>query len=411
MGKIIKVLFIFLLFTAILSGRPSESHAKQTITMTLMEYESESKSYLNITNNPQSTMTAGDTQYLQVYCEINFSSDHIKFYVQTRGVGADSDNDKERLEVTQGSVDTYHTSTPYSYYTVTAPETAGEYKASFFCYDSRDNDPLTSITLTVTVEAEEESATGYATSSASTSTTRTRSISKVEGVISTAKVITFPSLGSTTTDADGDGYASDVDCDDTITSGAGIYPGATETCGDSIDQDCDGLDTACSVEEDTDDDDDTVLDESDNCSLLANTDQLDTDTDGMGDVCDDDDDGDGVADASDPFSLDSTEWLDTDSDGTGNNADTDDDADTVLDVDDVFPIDATEWVDSDGDGTGDNSDTETGEAATEASNGGGCGCNFTGHQNSDPMSQNILTLLVLSFLGLVGSFRFRFFLD
>ncbi|MDP2306114.1 MAG: putative metal-binding motif-containing protein, partial [Pseudomonadota bacterium] len=38
------------------------------------------------------------------------------------------------------------------------------------------------------------------------------------------------------TDADGDGYTSDVDCDD---ANARIYPGATERC-NSVDDDCDG---------------------------------------------------------------------------------------------------------------------------------------------------------------------------
>ncbi|MCW1930259.1 MAG: MopE-related protein [Candidatus Kerfeldbacteria bacterium] len=50
-------------------------------------------------------------------------------------------------------------------------------------------------------------------------------------------------------DADGDGYTADTDCDD---SDATVYPGATEACGDGIDQDCNGLDEAC----DTDLDDD-----------------------------------------------------------------------------------------------------------------------------------------------------------
>ena len=44
---------------------------------------------------------------------------------------------------------------------------------------------------------------------------------------------------------------------------------------------------------------DDILDDEDNCPLLANRPQLDLDRDGKGDLCDDDDDDDGVADVDD----------------------------------------------------------------------------------------------------------------
>ncbi|MBI2378393.1 MAG: hypothetical protein HYV07_30625 [Deltaproteobacteria bacterium] len=50
-------------------------------------------------------------------------------------------------------------------------------------------------------------------------------------------------------DADGDGHprvdAGGDDCDDTQ---AGVHPGASELCGDQVDQDCDGRDLSCSAQ-------------------------------------------------------------------------------------------------------------------------------------------------------------------
>ena len=131
---------------------------------------------------------------------------------------------------------------------------------------------------------------------------------------------------------------------------------------------------------DPDDDGDGIADSEDNCPSNANSDQLDTDSDGIGNACDVDDDNDNVLDGDDTFPLDATESVDTDGDGIGNNADTDDDGDFISDSDEVsngtnplladtdgdgvndnvdaFPTDATEAVDTDSDGVGNNADTD-----------------------------------------------------
>ncbi len=49
-------------------------------------------------------------------------------------------------------------------------------------------------------------------------------------------------LAAVDPDADGDGTPASTDCDDTS---ATVHPGATEVCGDEVDQDCDGSDLAC----------------------------------------------------------------------------------------------------------------------------------------------------------------------
>ena len=100
----------------------------------------------------------------------------------------------------------------------------------------------------------------------------------------------------------------------------------------------------------SDTDSDGVADDVDNCPNVANPDQLDTDGDLRGDVCDTDDDGDGVADGSDAYPLISLDGRsDTDGDGLpdecdsaclaiGMSADNDDDGDGISDAYDPEPL-------------------------------------------------------------------------
>ena len=117
------------------------------------------------------------------------------------------------------------------------------------------------------------------------------------------------------------------------------------------------------LDDERDTDEDGILDDVDNCPETANTNQLDTDGDGIGDVCDDDKDGDGTPNDEDAFPLDPEEDTDTDEDGTGDNADTDDDGDGQSDEDEIAcgsdPLDSESLsLDTDGDSIPDCVDTD-----------------------------------------------------
>ncbi|BAP57412.1 hypothetical protein THII_3115 [Thioploca ingrica] len=90
-----------------------------------------------------------------------------------------------------------------------------------------------------------------------------------------------------------------------------------------------------------DSDNDGIDNDSDNCPLTSNSNQVDTDRDEMGDVCDSDDDNDGVDDDSDNCPLTpNSDQEDTDGDNTGDVCDSDDDNDGVSDGYDRYPYTA-----------------------------------------------------------------------
>ena len=147
-------------------------------------------------------------------------------------------------------------------------------------------------------------------------------------------------------DSDGDGV---LDVSDNC-------PGVANT--DQSDNDSDTLGDVC----DDDDDNDGVLDTADNCptTLGGNADQTDTDMDGAGDICDNDLDGDGVDNGSDNCPIDpNAGQADNDGDLAGDACDADDDNDGVLDDTDNCPfIDNAAQADLDGDNIGDQCDAD-----------------------------------------------------
>ena len=95
-----------------------------------------------------------------------------------------------------------------------------------------------------------------------------------------------------------------------------------------------------------DPDQDGVPDTTDNCPTVANTAQVDTEGDELGNACDPDDDNDGIADEDDPNPLGVDESIDTDGDGIEDDADAcpadaanDADGDGVCGDVDTLPLD------------------------------------------------------------------------
>ena len=88
--------------------------------------------------------------------------------------------------------------------------------------------------------------------------------------------------------------------------------------------------------DDEDDDNDGILDVDDNCPLIANADQTNTDGDTEGDACDLDDDNDGLEDQEDNCALNANaDQADFDGDGIGDVCDDDIDGDGVPNTNDL----------------------------------------------------------------------------
>lgn len=112
--------------------------------------------------------------------------------------------------------------------------------------------------------------------------------------------------------------------DATAGNNSGIYAFTFDTDGD-------GTGNAC----ENDDDDDGVVDDSDNCPLIANADQADDDGDGFGNLCDN-------------CAGTGNNQVDTDADGLGDACDGDQDGDGVVNSIDPCPLDPDDDADGDG---------------------------------------------------------------
>jgi|GEM_PF-1780085 len=168
-------------------------------------------------------------------------------------------------------------------------------------------------------------------------------------------------------DVDGDGQISEDEMHTGDDSSSPHYnPDQADDDSDDIGDVCD----VCPQDATNDEDDDGVCEDVDNCPNLKNDpsdcdgdagtpdEQCDLDDDNIGDACDSNIDGDCKENDADNCPMianceDDNSQIDTDEDGDGDACDDDDDDDEILDVDDNCPVVANpEQTDVDGDDIG-----------------------------------------------------------
>ncbi len=191
-------------------------------------------------------------------------------------------------------------------------------------------------------------------------------------------------------DEDGDGLNNSTE----IAQGTDPYDNDSDN--DGL---LDGLDGDPLVFSDTDSD--GIGDGFDNCASITNSNQADFDDDALGDVCDPDIDNDGVDNIGDAFDYDPTETFDADMDGVGDNSDNcpiTSNADQ-LNIDGDASGDACD-PDIDNDGFSNNIENKFGTDPADDSDTSGLMDKILAYSNQDDPEKNVPLMGLLGLLTL-----------